>query len=164
MRPSNTVVMIGRLVRDVDIRFSQGENSTAIARFAIAVDRGRKNAEGKYESDFPTCVAFGSTAEFIQKYFHQGNKIAVCGELRTGSYTNKEGQKVYTTEINVDKVDFVERASEANGDGSAPQANKYKPTYINPNQSGSGAFKREPVGDGFMQIPTDVESEALPWN
>ena len=95
-RPSNTVILIGRLTKDIIVNYV-GE--TAMARFSLAVDRGRKNADGQKESDFPSCTAFGKTAEFLEKYFSKGSKIAVEGELRTGSYTNKDGQKVYTTDV-----------------------------------------------------------------
>lgn len=104
----NKVCMVGRLVRDPEMRYSTGENATAFTKFAVAVNRRFKNKEGNYDADFINCTAFGKTAEFIGKYFNKGNMIGLTGEIRTGSYTNKEGVKVYTTEVSVNEVEFVE--------------------------------------------------------
>ena len=93
----NKVILMGRLTRDPDIRYTQGENSTAVARYTLAVDRRRAGADGQREADFIGCVAFGRQAEFAERYLHQGTKIAITGRIQTGSYTNKDGQKVYTT-------------------------------------------------------------------
>ena len=104
----NNVILIGNLCRDNDIRYSTGQNATAILRNTIAVQRKFKNKEtGQYESDFISIQAFGTTAEFINQYFAKGSKIAITGEIRTGSYTNKEGVKVYTTDVVVNNAEFV---------------------------------------------------------
>ena len=99
----NKVILMGRLTRDPEVRYSQGENSTAIARYTLAVDRRfRRNNDGEQTADFIGCVAFGRSAEFAEKYFRQGLKVIVTGRIQTGSYTNKEGQKVYTTDVVVE--------------------------------------------------------------
>lgn len=110
----NNVALIGRLARDPEIRYSQGENQLAIARFTIAVDRNKKDAG----ADFISCVAFGKTAEFIEKYFSKGKKIGIIGHIQTGSY-EKDGAKVYTTDVIADQVEFVE--SKSSEETSAPQ-------------------------------------------
>ena len=103
----NKVILMGRLTRDPDIRYSAGENSTAVARYTLAVDR-RYKREGEAGADFISCVAFGRSAEFAQKYFHQGVKVAVTGRIQTGSYTNRDGNKVYTTDVVVEDQEFAE--------------------------------------------------------
>lgn len=103
----NKVILIGRLTKNPEVRYSQGENALAIARYSLAVNRIRHN-NGQEEADFINCVAFGKSAEFTEKYLKQGSKIAVIGRIQTGSYTNKEGQKVYTTEIVVEEQEFTE--------------------------------------------------------
>lgn len=168
MRPSNSVVIIGRMTKDVDLRYSQSENSTAIARFTLAVDRGRKDADGNNMSDFPSCIAFGKTAEFIDKYFHKGSKIAVSGSLQTGKYQNQKGDTVYTTDVIVEQAEFVESKSSQNAQngqngGSNSQANNYPPKRENAPRNDSGAFKTD-IGDGFVSLPEDVGDEGLPWN
>ena len=115
----NKFIGIGRLVRDPEVRYSQGENSTAVARFTIAVDRKFKKQGDEQTADFISCIAFGKTAEFIEKYFSKGMKVAVEGRIQTGSYTNKDGQKVYTTDIAVENVEFCE--SKKDGGQSAGQ-------------------------------------------
>lgn len=129
----NKVVLMGRLTRNPEVRYSQGENSLAVAQYTLAVSRKYKN-NGTEEADFISCVSFGKTAQFIEKYLYQGSKIVACGRIQTGSYTNKEGQKVYTTVVAVDEVEFAE----------------------------SKGTQREP-NDGFMNIPDDVNEE-LPFN
>ena len=104
----NKVQLVGRLTRDPEIRYSQGENATATARFSVAVNRRFKNAEGNYDADFINCVAFGKSAEFVEKYFKKGMAIGLTGRIQTGSYTNKDGQKVYTTDVVVEETEFVE--------------------------------------------------------
>lgn len=100
----NKVILVGRLTKDVEIRTS-GEN--VFARFSVAANRPFKNKDGEYDADFPNCVAFGKTAEFIEKYFHKGEMIGLTGRIQTGSYTNKDGVTVYTTEVAVDTAEFV---------------------------------------------------------
>ena len=101
----NKVTLIGRVVRDADIRYSQAENTTCIARYTLAVDRKFKQ-EGQPNADFINCIAFGKLGEFAEKYLHKGVKIAVTGRIQTGSYTNKDGQKVYTTDVVVEEQEF----------------------------------------------------------
>ena len=140
----NKVVLMGRLTRDPDVRYSQGENSTAIARYTLAVDRRfRRNNDGEQTADFIGCVAFGRSAEFAEKYFRQGLRISVSGRIQTGSYTNKDGIKVYTTEVVVEEQEFAESKSEQ-GRG---------------NQGAMGA----PDADGFQNIPDGIEEE-LPFH
>ena len=112
----NKVIIIGRFTRDPEIKYSTGENATATARFSLAVNRRFKNKEGNYDADFINCVAFGKTAEFIEKYFTKGMAIGITGHIQTGSYTNKEGQKVYTTDVVVEETEFVESKNKGTSD------------------------------------------------
>ena len=140
----NKVQLVGRLTRDPEIRYSQGENATATARFSVAVNRRFKNAEGNYDADFINCVAFGKSAEFVEKYFKKGMAIGLTGRIQTGSYTNKDGQKVYTTDVVVEETEFVE----SKGASSADNSNTSRP----------GAAKN----NDFMSIPDGVDEE-LPF-
>ena len=150
----NKVILMGRLTRDPEVRYSQGENSTAIARYTLAVDRRfRRNNDGEQSADFIGCVAFGRSAEFAEKYFRQGLKVIVTGRIQTGSYTNKEGQKVYTTEVILDDQEFADSkgaASDMSGYGQSAPSQRPAPTSA--------------IGDGFMNIPDGVEDEGLPFN
>ena len=141
----NKVILMGRLTRDPEVRYSTGENATAIARYSLAVDR-RFKRDGEPTADFINCVVFGKGAEFAEKYLQKGTKIAVVGRIQTGSYTNKDGVKVYTTDVVVEEQEFAESksASENNSKESATRQNR-----------GSE--------DGFMNIPDGVEEE-LPFN
>ena len=112
----NKVVIIGRFTRDPEIKYTTGENATATARFSLAANRRFKNKEGNYDADFINCVAFGKTAEFIEKYFTKGMAIGITGRIQTGSYTNKEGQKVYTTDVVVEETEFVESKNKGTSD------------------------------------------------
>ena len=112
----NKVIIIGRFTRDPEIKYSTGENATATARFSLAVNRRFKNKEGNYDADFINCVAFGKTAEFIEKYFTKGMAIGITGRIQTGSYINNEGQKVYTTEVVVEETEFVESKNKGTSD------------------------------------------------
>ena len=112
----NKVIIIGIFTRDPEIKYSTGENATATARFSLAVNRRFKNKEGNYDADFINCVAFGKTAEFIEKYFTKGMAIGITGRIQTGSYTNKEGQKVYTTDVVVEETEFVESKNKGTSD------------------------------------------------
>ena len=144
----NKVVIMGRLTRDPEVRYSQGENSMAIARYTLAVDRRFSRGNDEATADFITCVAFGKAGEFAEKYFRKGIKIAVAGRIQTGSYTNKEGVKVYTTEVVVDEQEFAE-SKNSGGEGGF---------------QGGGAGRPEPsAGDGFMNIPDGIDEE-LPFN
>ena len=148
----NKVILMGRLTRDPEVRYSQGENSTAIARYTLAVDRRfRRNNDGEQTADFIGCVAFGRSAEFAEKYFRQGLKVIVTGRIQTGSYTNKDGQRVYTTDVVVENQEFAEsKAASANNAGGYQQA---APSRPEPTQA---------AGDGFMNIPDAIEEE-LPF-
>ena len=141
----NKVILMGRLTRDPDVRYTQGEEPMAIARFALAVDR-RGKRDGEASADFPSCVCFRRTAEFIEKYAHQGTKLVVVGRIQTGSYTNRDGQKVYTTDVVVEEAEFAE--SKAAADRNTQQ--------IPPPSPDTGA-------DGFMNIPDGIEEE-LPFD
>lgn len=121
----NKVVLVGRLTKDPEIRTS-GES--AFARFSVAVNRPFKNNAGEYEADFPNCVAFGKTAEFIEKYFAKGNMIGIIGRIQTGSYTNQDGVKVYTTDVVAENVEFVESKKNTESDSEAPPAKKTSKT------------------------------------
>ena len=151
----NKVILMGRLTRDPDVRYSAGENSTAVARYTLAVDR-RFHRDGDATADFIGCVAFGRQAEFAEKYLRQGTKIAITGRIQTGSYTNREGQKVYTTDVVVEEQEFAEskNAGGSNGGYSAPQHNNPAPS-ANTSDLGSA--------DGFMNIPDGLEEE-LPFS
>lgn len=142
----NKCSLVGRLTRDVEARYTQGENASCVARFSIAVNRRFKNAEGNYEADFINCVAFGKSGEFIEKYFKKGMAIGITGRIQTGSYTNKDGVKVYTTDVVVEESEFVESK---NSGGNAEQ----------------GASRPTPAAsnDGFMNIPDGIDEE-LPFN
>lgn len=120
----NKVILMGRLVRDPDIRYSQGENVTAVARFTLAVDRRFKREGEEQTADFISCVAFGKTAEVVEKYLAQGRKIVVEGRWQTGSYTNKDGQKVYTNDCYVENLEFAESKASAEGGRTEP-TNEY---------------------------------------
>ena len=120
----NKVILMGRLTRDPEVRYSQGENATAVARFTLAVDRRFRRDDAS--TDFIGCVAFGRQAEFAEKYFRKGMRIAITGRIQTGSYTNKDGQTVYTTDVVADRVEFLEWGDRAQGGSgqfqSRPQA------------------------------------------
>ena len=134
----NKVVLMGRLTRDPEVRYSQGENSTAIARYTLAVDR-RIKRDGEATADFISCVSFGRTAEFAEKYFHQGLRIVISGRIQTGSYTNREGQKVYTTEVVVEEHEFADSKNSSQQSGyNAPQQNTAPQQPTQPGYAGQG--------------------------
>ena len=143
----NKVILMGRLTRDPEVRYGAGENSTAVARYTIAVDRRFKRG-GEQSADFIGCVAFGRNAEFAEKYLRQGTKIVLTGRIQTGSYTNRDGQKVYTTDIVVEEQEFAESKVAAAGNG------------------GQGNYSRPAApsdADGFMNILDDIDDE-LPFS
>ena len=146
----NKAILMGRLTRDPDVRYSQGENPMAIARYTLAVDR-RFKRYGEQSADFINCLAFGRSAEFAEKYFKQGTKIAVSGRIQTGSYTNREGVKVYTTEVVIEEQEFAESKA------AASQNNNRGASQPSTPQSSTTA------SDGFMNIPDGLEDE-LPFN
>lgn len=144
----NKVILMGRLTRDPEIRYTQGEDSKTVARFTLAVDR-RYKQEGQQSADFISCITFGKTAEFMERYTRQGTKLVVEGRIQTGSYTNRDGNKVYTTDVVVENVEFAEskNASEQSQAGSSPSR---------PEPSMS-------MTEGFMNIPDGVDDEGLPF-
>ena len=148
----NKVVLMGRLTRDPEVRYSQGERPIAVARYTLAVNRTFKRA-GEPDADFINCVVFGRSAEFAEKYFRQGIRIVVSGRIQTGSYTNRDGVKVYTTEVIVDEQEFAE--SKAASDQSAAAYNSSRPA--------AAPAPSAPVGDGFMNIPDGLDEE-LPFS
>ena len=148
----NKVILMGRLARDPDIRYSQGENAMAIARYTLAVNR-RTGRNGEESADFISCVAFGRSAEFAEKYLHKGTKIAVCGRIQTGSYTNRDGQKVYTTDVVVEEQEFAESKSSSSGSSDVGEPAAKKP-----------ANSSQESVDGFINIPDGIEDEGLPFN
>ena len=148
----NRVILMGRLTRDPEVRYSQGDNAMAIARYTLAVDRrfSRNNGDDQQSADFIGCVAFGRAGEFAEKYFRKGTKIAVTGRIQTGSYTNRDGVKVYTTDVVVEEQEFAESKNSSGNDGGfAGNANR------TPEPMGAG--------DGFMNIPDGIDEE-LPFN
>ena len=148
----NKTILMGRLTKDPEVKYLQDENSTAMARYTLAVDR-RYRKDGKAETDFISCVTFGKNAEFAEKYLKKGLKILVSGRIQTGSYVNKEGQKVYTTEVILDDQEFADSkgaASDMSGYGQSAPSQRPAPTSA--------------IGDGFMNIPDGVEDEGLPFN
>ena len=147
----NKVILMGRLTRDPEVRYSQGANQTAVARFSIAVDR-RFKREGEPDADFFNCTAFGKQAEFIERYLRKGVKVVVCGRIQNDNYTNKDGQMVYSVRIMIDEIEFAESKNSSSSDmggngGFTPQA---APTAA-------------PANDGFMNIPDGIDEE-LPFN
>lgn len=141
----NKVILLGRLTKDPDVRYTQGQEAMCIARYTLAVDR-RVKKEGHDNADFIPCVAFGKAGEFVEKYCKKGTKLAVSGRIQTGSYTNRDGQKVYTTDVMIEEQEFAE--SKNSGQASKPAE---KPA------------KEENGLDGFMNIPDGIEEEELPF-
>lgn len=136
----NKVILMGRLTRDPEVRYSAGDNSTAVARYTLAVNR-RFKRDNEPTADFIPCVAFGKAAEFAEKWFRQGMQVTISGRIQTGSYTNREGRKVYTTEVVLEEQEFAE--SKRDGNAPAPQP--------------------ADDGDGFMNIPDGIEDN-IPFN
>ena len=150
----NKVILMGRLTRDPEVRYSQGENSLAIARYTLAVDRRNVRGSGDDSTaDFINCVAFGRSGEFAEKYFRKGTKLLVTGRIQTGSYTNRDGVKVYTTEVVVEDQEFAESKGSSSGDNGGYSGGNNN--YRRPEPSGAG--------DGFMNIPDGIDEE-LPFN
>ena len=154
----NKVILMGRLTRDPEVRYSQGEQAMAVARYTLAVDRRGKNQENL--AGFIQCVAFGKAGEFAERYLHKGTKIVLTGRIQTGSYTNKEGQRVYTTDVVAEDQEFAESkaASDRNSSDFAAN-NNYGGGY---QQSGRPVPSQAP-SDGFMNIPDGIDEE-LPFS
>ena len=147
----NKIILMGRLTRDPEVRYSQGESSLAIARFSLAVDR-RYKRQGEPDADFFNCTAFGKQAEFVEKYLKQGTKILLSGRVQNDNYTNKEGQKVYSVQIIAEEIEFAESKAAASGGGNSFNQD-FRPDAPEPNQA----------ADGFMNIPDGIDEE-LPFN
>jgi len=147
----NNVILMGRLTRDPEVRYSQGEKSMAIARYTLAVERKGRIQEGQPSADFINCVAFDRAGEFAEKYFRQGMRVLVKGRIQTGSYTNRDGVKVYTTDIVVEDQEFADSKQDNNNAASRPA-----PANANSNEM--------PIPeDGFMNIPDGLD-EGFPFN
>ena len=146
----NKVILMGRLTRDPEVRYSQGEQAMAVARYTLAVDRRFRRDNDGQTADFIGCVAFGREGEFAEKYFRKGTKVAITGRIQTGSYTNKDGQRVYTTDVVVEEQEFAEsKAASDHNAGFAPTDNRPEPSAAS-------------VDGGFMNIPDGIEEE-LPF-
>lgn len=144
----NRVILMGRLTRDPEVKYSQGEKAMAIARYTLAVDRRGKKDE--QNADFINCVAFDKAGEFAEKYFRQGMRVLISGRIQTGSYTNKDGVKVYTTDVVIEDQEFADSKGSGTDSGSAPRQTS-RPT---PQAASS---------DGFMNIPDDLSDDGLPF-
>ena len=146
----NKVILMGRLTRDPEVRYSQGASQTAVARFSVAVDR-RFKREGEPDADFFNCTCFGKQAEFVERYLHKGTKVVLSGRVQNDNYTNKDGQMVYSVRIMVDEIEFAEsKNASGGGDNSG----------FNPSDRPSPSSA---AGDGFMNIPDGIDEE-LPFN
>lgn len=149
----NKVILMGRLTRDPEVRYTQGDNQMAIARYTLAVDRRFNRNGDENTADFISCVAFGKSGEFAERYLRKGTKIAVTGRIQTGSYTNKDGVKVYTTDVVVEDQEFAESKNSNNNGGG------FEGNYGNNGQSAAPMA----AGDGFMNIPDGIDEE-LPFS
>lgn len=173
----NIVTLMGRLARDPEVRYTQGEKPMCVANYTLAVDRPRKK-EGEQAADFISCVAFGRSAEFAEKYLHKGLKVVVTGRIQTGSYTNRDGQKVYTTDVVVEDQEFAESKSASDINAGSYSAGSYAGGYSgNPSgipaaapagsapasSGGAPAPEQASAEDGFMNIPDSLD-EDLPFN
>lgn len=145
----NKVILMGRLVRDPEIRYSQGERQMAIARYTLAVDRKGRKSEGEQQADFIRCIAFDKGAEFTEKYFRQGMRVLIEGRIQTGNYQDKSGNTVYTTDVVVENQEFAD--SKGASGNAQTQGGRPQPTPST-------------VGDGFMNVPDGVDDEGLPFN
>lgn len=145
----NKVILMGRLTRDPEVKYTQGENTMAIARYTLAVDR-RFKRDGEAAADFISCVAFGKQAEFAEKYLRQGIRIVVTGRIQTGSYTNRDGNKVYTTDVVIEEQEFAESKNSSTAGSSNTQSS-----------TAAGQPTVDP--DGFMNIPDGIDEE-LPFS
>ncbi len=155
----NKVILVGRLTRDPNVSYTSGENSMAVARYSLAVDRrGRRDntSSDQPTADFINIVAFGRDGEFAEKYLRKGSRILVEGHIQTGSYTNREGQKVYTTDVVVERHEFVDSKGNSQTSGSSGSSDQFAGAAPD-GAEGSDA------GDGFMNIPDGIDEE-LPFN
>lgn len=158
----NKVALMGRLTRDPDVRYTQGENSLCVARFTLAIDRrqSKQAQQNGQTADFPACVAFGKLGEFARKWLHKGIKVALSGRIQTRDYTRQDGVKVYVTEVVCEDIEFAESKR-----GQAAQTGKYGPGTDAPQADMVGQTDRRPTQeeiDGFMNIPDGIDEE-LPF-
>ena len=152
----NKVILMGRLTRDPEVRYSQGDNAMAIARNTLAVDRRfNRNNNDENSADFIGCVAFGKSAEFAERYLHKGTKIVATGRIQTGSYVNKDGVKVYTTDVVVEDQEFAESKNSAASNDGGYNGGGYNSAPARPQPAAAT--------DGFMNIPDGIDEE-LPFN
>ena len=162
----NSVILCGRLTKDHEVRYSSGERQMPIARYPLAVARrGRRGAQDNQgqTADFIPCVAFDRAAEFAEKYLKQGTKMIVRGRIQTGSYTNRDGQRVYTTEVIIEDQEFAEsRNTSSQGDNSFSQS--FRQNEERPRDNQSFSQNTADAGDGFMNIPDGVSDEGLPFS
>ncbi len=147
----NKVILMGRLTRDPEVRYSQGDAATAIGRYTLAVDRRFRRDGDQQTADFINCVAFGRAAEFAEKYLRQGTKVVVTGRIQTGSYTNRDGVKVYTTDVVVEDQEFAESKAAGTSNNSFQASPSPSP------------MPSTDIGDGFMNIPDGIDEE-LPFS
>ena len=161
----NKVIIMGRLTRDPEVRYSQGERTMAIARYTLAVDR-RGRREGDQTADFINVVAFDRAGEFAEKYLRQGMRMLITGRIQTGSYTNKDGQKVYTTDVVVEDQEFADSKGQGNDNGNGAYQNNQPSNSTFPGMQGGyrQQARNNTFGDGFMNIPDGVEDDGLPFN
>lgn len=168
----NKVILMGRLTRDPELRYSnKGEDQTAICNYTLAVDRRQRNQDGNAQADFIPCTAFGRAAEFAEKYFTQGLRVLVTGRIQTGSYTNRDGVKVYTTTVIIEEQEFADSKKDGGaadrqrnqtesgrgGSGYRDDQGKYHDGY--------GSYDSQKQADeGFMNVPDGVEDEGLPFS
>lgn len=182
----NKVILMGRLTRDPELRYSnKGEDQTAICNYTLAVDRRQRNQDGNAQADFISCTAFGRAAEFAEKYFTQGLRVLVTGRIQTGSYTNRDGVKVYTTTVIIEEQEFADSKKDGGAadrqDGAANRQRKQNEGRRDENggdRYGNSGYRDENGGyhdgygqydstkeqEGFMRIPDGVEDEGLPFN
>lgn len=149
----NKAILMGRLTRDPEVRYTQGEEALCIARFTLAVDRNQKRQEGDQNADFINCVSFGKRAQWCEKWLRKGIKVTLSGRIQTGSYTNREGVKVYKTEIVVEEIEFAESKAAAGGSGTSGNGSRQ--------QDGGNHFETDEYG--FMNIPEGMDEE-LPFS
>lgn len=143
----NTVIVQGRLGKDIELKYSTGEKATAIGRFSLGCTRNYKAPNGSYDTDWVSCVAFGKTAENMDRFFHKGDMVIVIGRLQTGSYTNKDGVKIYTTDVIVNEFQFCGGKKDQDSNGNTT----------------SSASSRKDSTDDFMTVPDGIEEE-LPFS
>ena len=168
----NKVILRGRLTRDIEVRYSQGENPMAVARYTLAVQRKFKR-EGEQDADFISCVAFGKAAEFAEKYFRQGTKVVISGRIQTGSYTNRDGQKVYTTDIVIEDQEFAESKSASDTNSGRQHNDGYQGEHSSGGYQNSRSQHERGQSyhqqsfpdnkDGFINVPDSADDE-LPFH